>query len=65
MHVAVFVGKDLDLDMTRTFDVTFDVNRSVLERRQGFGLRRLKLSFPVPLPCERSAFRARRRRQPL
>ena len=41
--VVVFVGQNLDLDMTRTFDIPLDVNRSILERGKGLGLGKLKV----------------------
>ena len=41
--VVVFVGQNLYLDMTRTFVLPLDVNRSILERGEGLGLGKLKV----------------------
>ena len=61
MHVAVLVGQNLDLNVTRALDISLDVHRSVLKCREGFGLCSLKIRLQVRLPIGRSAFRVRRR----
>ena len=45
--VSVLVREHLNLYMTRPFDVTFDVNRSIFECRQRLSLRGFKIRCKV------------------
>ena len=59
--VAVIVGEDLHFDVPAELDVLLDVDRGILERVLGLGLRLLECRREARRRCAPRASRARRR----